>query len=58
MAYYKICPRCGASLDPGEQCDCEQEAEEKQKKILRLLGREEKNGQYTFDWLAAERETV
>lgn len=21
-AYYHICPRCGASLDPGERCDC------------------------------------
>lgn len=20
--YYHICPRCGASLDPGETCDC------------------------------------
>ena len=19
---YKICPECGASLDPGEKCDC------------------------------------
>ena len=22
MRYY-ICPRCGARLDPGERCDCE-----------------------------------
>lgn len=23
MAYYRICPRCGANLDPGEVCeDC------------------------------------
>lgn len=21
-AYYHICPHCGASLDPGELCDC------------------------------------
>lgn len=20
--YYKICPYCGAYLDPGERCDC------------------------------------
>lgn len=20
---YRECPRCGAALDPGEQCDCE-----------------------------------
>ena len=23
--FYKICPLCGARLDPGERCDCEQE---------------------------------
>ena len=20
--YYNVCPVCGASLDPGEKCDC------------------------------------
>ena len=25
MAFYKTCPRCGANLDPGEHCNCEQE---------------------------------
>ncbi len=23
MAYYSICPECGATLDPGEPCDCD-----------------------------------
>lgn len=23
--FYKICPVCGARLDPGERCDCELE---------------------------------
>ena len=22
MAYYKVCDLCGATLDPGEKCDC------------------------------------
>jgi len=22
--YYHTCPYCGANLDPGEHCDCEQ----------------------------------
>ena len=22
MSYYRICPYCGAALDPGEKCDC------------------------------------
>lgn len=26
MAYYKTCPECGAALDPGEKCDCEEKA--------------------------------
>lgn len=25
MRYFKICPRCGAHLDPGESCDCRRE---------------------------------
>lgn len=23
MSYYRICPHCGSSLDPGERCDCQ-----------------------------------
>ncbi len=23
MPYYKPCPCCGAALDPGERCDCQ-----------------------------------
>lgn len=25
MSYYRICPHCGAALDPGEACDCQDE---------------------------------
>jgi len=25
MSYYWICEACGASLDPGEKCDCSRE---------------------------------
>ena len=25
MAYYSVCSKCGANLDPGEMCDCETE---------------------------------
>ena len=24
MAFYRTCPLCGAALDPGERCDCQQ----------------------------------
>lgn len=23
MAFYRVCSRCGAALDPGERCDCQ-----------------------------------
>lgn len=26
--YYRICPDCGAYLDPCEKCDCENETKE------------------------------
>ena len=30
MAQYKICPDCGAHLDPGEKCDCKKENNDKE----------------------------
>ena len=31
---YYTCPRCGASLDPGEQCDCTKKALEQEIRCL------------------------
>ncbi len=28
MAYYHTCPECGATLDPGEYCDCKSNNQE------------------------------
>lgn len=28
MSYYRECPYCHAHLDPGERCDCQDEAQE------------------------------
>ena len=33
MTYFKTCPRCGASLDPGETCDCRDEENERKARI-------------------------
>lgn len=52
MAYYKICPRCHAALDPGERCECEEEAEQKKEERakrhqdLSAMLKVEKNGQF------------
>lgn len=27
IRYYHTCPCCGANLDPGERCDCEESSE-------------------------------
>ena len=29
MAVYRICPYCGAALDPGERCDCREDTGER-----------------------------
>ena len=36
MAYCNICPDCGASLDPGEKCDCHKCSEQLRKKYEQL----------------------
>lgn len=50
MAFYNVCPKCGANLDPNERCDCE-ETEEKEKKARdQLLVMEKGSNQLTFNW--------
>ena len=49
--YRYICPECGASLDPGEKCDCQEiramdeKKRQQNKKEMEKLLIEEKNGQ-------------
>lgn len=48
MAFYRICPDCGAYLDPGEQCSCheecliEMERKEKATAFVEKMMKEEK----------------
>jgi len=44
MAYFNICPLCGATLDPGEVCDCRERSEKNAKKWEQLT-RTEEDGQ-------------
>lgn len=48
MAFYRICPDCGASLDPGEKCDCRDEKERKQEFYSQHLKMEPKARQFAF----------
>lgn len=45
MAYYNICPDCGAHLDPGEQCDCKDRIEENVRKSALCTEVEQCTGQ-------------
>lgn len=46
MAYYRTCPHCGCSLDPGERCECEKEQDasaehpQQEQKIYALFEKE------------------
>lgn len=34
--YYRTCPECGSNLDPGEQCDCNEEKEFRKEESKRV----------------------
>ena len=50
MAYYSICPKCQAHLDPNEICDCESEDNSKQVIFSKFIGINAKTGQLFFQY--------
>lgn len=50
MAYYSICPKCQAHLDPNEPCDCENEEKAKQVIFSKFIGINAKTGQLFFQY--------
>lgn len=50
MAFYNVCPKCGANLDPNERCDCEETAEKEKKAMERFLTQEKGTNQLAFNW--------
>lgn len=56
MAFYRICPDCGAYLDPGEQCSCHEERliemERKEKAIafVEKMMKEEKMASFAWQY--------
>lgn len=48
MAFYDICEKCGAHLDPGERCDCEDEQERLSKFYAQRMMANRRTGQYSL----------
>lgn len=53
--YERICPDCGAHLDPDEKCDCQEEKESNGERILDAMAmlKFEKDGQMAIDFKEA-----
>lgn len=48
MAYYSTCPHCGANLDPGEPCDCQEEGKKCAEFYKRITREARETGQLSF----------
>ena len=62
MAFYRICPDCGAYLDPGEQCSCheecliEMERKEKATAFVEKMVKEERASIWTLQSLSFRKQ--
>lgn len=54
MVYYRECPDCGCSLDPGERCDCRNEREKKEDEVIEYI-KIGARGQYRLNFDRLER---
>lgn len=43
-----VCEYCGAYLDPGEKCDCQEEKKRKNAKYQKMVYEDKKTSQLTF----------
>jgi len=48
--YRYECEKCGARLDPGEHCDCEEEAKREAERRESFYKKEAGSDQFTFNW--------
>lgn len=46
--YFNTCSQCGANLDPGERCDCEEQRNKNTEKIKKFLITDKKTNQMKF----------
>lgn len=49
--FYRVCPKCGAHLDPNERCDCGKEKEKQDNIKIPLFVEEQGTGQLEFNWV-------
>lgn len=54
MAYYNVCPDCGANLDPGEKCDCKNERIRSREFFARKIRMESGTQQLAFVFAGME----
>ena len=56
--YYKICPHCGASLDPDERCYCQSKRENELKRVTETIKvPKDKGGQLEINIYSLRRDS-
>lgn len=55
MSYYRLCPECGAALDPGEVCDCRTNKAEQNEQVLILFNKTNKKEQNEHMFLIEDK---
>lgn len=48
MAYFRICPECGAHLDPDEKCDCRDQRKRTEQYFEKRIRADPGTGQMSF----------
>lgn len=54
MRVHRICPKCGATLDPEEKCDCEDVRKQQDNIFAQRVRVNPKTGQMAFRWCEEE----
>jgi len=55
--FYKVCPYCQCNLDPGERCECRDEAEARRKEQTEVLDYTNPQVRFRFDEMQEWRKT-